>query len=782
MSIQLNKTITILGTFIFCIQTNYSQLDLNQIMGGDDFIGHQPINIRWTSTGEKVLFDWNPNNLYGNTPYSYELKSATIDSLGYEDLISQPTADAIKNDQVILFTSGGHLFVKNRKDNQVYCAIKAKSHIYNLQFNATTDKFYFQQDDGFFSFCPKDGSTIQLVQFVKGSPQSEQAESYLSKEEKALFQFIRDQRDESEWNAAIHKTITETNNIPQVYYQSDRFSNVQISGDGKHILYRLDNYPNDIKTEVQHHISEDGHSYINKARAKVFNHDPNHELFIYNMDQDTTIKVDFSTLPSIRTVPQYYALYPDLPKAFDKDRNIIMHELIFNQTGNNNVVDIRSYDNKDRWIATIDITSGKLSIIDHQHDDAWIGGPGISGWNMVNGNIGWIDNDKIYFQSEASGYSHLYMYNFLNQNTTQLTKGKWEVYDVSLSQNNKTLYVTANKTHPGDRGFYHLDIATKKLQPILTDEGAYEVTVSPNEKYLAVRYSYKNKPWELFICSNTPNPKLTQITNSQTQKFKSYNWMAPEVITLTTEENTPVYARVYKPDESIKNNAAVIFVHGAGYLQNAHNYWSVYHREYMFHNLLADLGYTVIDIDYRASEGYGRDHRTAIYRHMGGSDLDDQIIGKEYLVNQLGIDENRVGIYGGSYGGFITLMALLTKPGEFKCGAALRSVTDFTHYNHEYTSNILNYPSLDPHAYRISSPIYFAENLQDRLIMLHGMVDDNVQFQDVVRLSQRFIELGKTNWDLAVFPVEAHGFKQTYSWVDEYRRILELFNQELLNQ
>jgi dipeptidyl aminopeptidase/acylaminoacyl peptidase len=107
-------------------------------------------------------------------------------------------------------------------------------------------------------------------------------------------------------------------------------------------------------------------------------------------------------------------------------------------------------------------------------------------------------------------------------------------------------------------------------------------------------------------------------------------------------------------------------------------------------------------------------------------------------------------------------------------------VTDWAHYNHEYTSNILNYPATDPEAYRKSSPIYYADNLKGQLLMLHGMVDDNVQFQDVVRLSQRFIELGKENWELAVFPVEAHGFKESYSWNDEYRRIYELFYSELI--
>ena len=139
----------------------------------------------------------------------------------------------------------------------------------------------------------------------------------------------------------------------------------------------------------------------------------------------------------------------------------------------------------------------------------------------------------------------------------------------------------------------------------------------------------------------------------------------------------------------------------------------------------------------------------------------------------------RIGIYGGSYGGFITLMALFTESPHFGAGAALRSVTDWAHYNQGYTSNILNLPQNDTLAYRQSSPIYYAEGLQDPLLMAHGMVDTNVHFQDIIRLTQRFIELGKTRWELAAYPVEDHAFVRPSSWADEYRRIYELFERYL---
>ena len=133
------------------------------------------------------------------------------------------------------------------------------------------------------------------------------------------------------------------------------------------------------------------------------------------------------------------------------------------------------------------------------------------------------------------------------------------------------------------------------------------------------------------------------------------------------------------------------------------------------------------------------------------------------------MNPKRIGVYGGSYGGFITLMAMFTTPDVFAAGAALRPVTDWAHYNHGYTSNILNVPQKDMEAYRRSSPIYFAEGLKGALLICHGMVDTNVHFQDSVRLVQRLIELRKENWTFAPYPVENHSFTEASSWADEYQ-------------
>jgi dipeptidyl aminopeptidase/acylaminoacyl peptidase len=200
----------------------------------------------------------------------------------------------------------------------------------------------------------------------------------------------------------------------------------------------------------------------------------------------------------------------------------------------------------------------------------------------------------------------------------------------------------------------------------------------------------------------------------------------------------------------------------------------------MFNHLLATRGYTVLNVDFRGSAGYGRDCRVAVHRHMGGRDLDDVIDGARYLVRETGVHEDKVGVYGGSYGGFLTIMALFKYPDVIACGAAIRSVTDWAHYNHWYTSRILGLPEEDPEAYERSSPINFADGFEGGLLMLHGLVDSNVLAADVLRLSQVLIELGKQDWELMLYPLEGHAFQRASSWSDEYRRIFELFEADLL--
>jgi dipeptidyl aminopeptidase/acylaminoacyl peptidase len=767
-----------------------AQLDLKEIMKGHDFVGYLPENQRWNYNGSKILFEANEDKSPGYSTYYFDVvkkekKNVFAKEKAEVDVFTFDHSQKKYSDQFVL--SGTSLVKLNKKTGLYQPIYQTNEEIFNIQRTVQTssphigqlNEVVFQKGINLFRYSEQNaiGSIVQLTNFQSGSSKDSKKDStFLLKQQTELFQFVRDKNKRTEWYKSQESNLFQ---LPKVKYLGDgKPQPLQISENGKFVVIISSHNEEENSTTFEQFVTADGYTKSVPARAKVSSNEPNQTMTIYQFERDTLIPLDFSNLSDIRKKPLY--LDSTGKGIFEKDRNLFLHPVVFSKINNLALCDVRSADNKDRWIVLIDLEKATVKELEHQHDEAWIGGPGISSWNSETGTLDWLEDGKtFYFQSEQSGYSHLYVINIENGIKEQLTSGKFEIYGVQLSNDKKKFFISANKTHLGNRGFYQFEIEDKKWIPILENEGFHDVQVSPDERKLAIRFSNSTTPWEMYIADNVPNAKMTRITFSTTKEFNAYNWRKPEVIQIKASDGFEVYARLYQPDKVKKNNAAVLFVHGAGYLQNAHFYWSNYFREYMFHNMLVDLGYTVLDVDYRASEGYGRDYRTAIYRHMGGRDLQDFIDSKKYLVDKLNIDPNRVGIYGGSYGGFITLMGLLTTPDEFACGAALRSVTDWAHYNHEYTSNILNYPETDPEAYRKSSPIYFAENLKKPLVMLHGMVDDNVQFQDVVRLSQRFIELGKKDWDLAVYPVEAHGFKESYSWYDEYRRIFELFEKTL---
>ena len=569
----------------------------------------------------------------------------------------------------------------------------------------------------------------------------------------------------------------------KIYTGNKRVSNQTLSPDGKFVSFRLTRSSSDKGTKVPNFVTESGFVEDIPARSKVGSPQSSYEFGIYDIEKDTFWILDTKQIEGIYDKPAYLAQYhkgeEEYSSAYSNPREVIIHGPFYSENSQAVVV-VRSLDNKDRWIMHLDMKEGKLKTLDWQHDEAWIGGPGVSGWNFFAGTIGWMpNNEEIYYQSESTGFSHLYTVNVQTGEKKALTNGKFEILSAELSNDKTHFWITANAEGPAEQHFYRLPIGRGKLARITQEKGNHQVSLSPDEKWLAVRYSYSNKPWELYLQKNEAGAERKQLTESTTAAFNAYKWKDPQLITFKAEDGATVSARLYRPDKPKRKGPAVIFVHGAGYLQNVHAWWSSYYREYMFHNILVDNGYTVLDIDYRGSAGYGRNWRTGIYRFMGGKDLSDQVDGAKYLVEELNISPDRIGIYGGSYGGFITLMGLFTSPGTFKAGAALRSVTDWAHYNHSYTSNILNTPVQDSIAYRKSSPIYHAEGLQDNLLILHGMIDDNVQFQDVVRLAQRLIELEKDNWEFAVFPVERHGFVEPSSWTDEYKRIFKLFQQHL---
>lgn len=765
-----------------------SPLRLEEIMQGADFIGHLPEGAYWSSDGNIIYFQWNRDTLPGNENYHYRLSSDHAEALTDEEVLQLVPASGIysKNRNLKLFGKNGDLFLQELPGGQVRQITNTLDREIPRGFSGDDRKIIFERNNNLYSWSILEGNIEQLTQFITGPEKPEdkltEKESWLKRDQLEYFEILRKRHNEQEIRKVRSEKLT-PKRPKEIFLDKDNLVALSFSPDLRFITgLREKPGPSD-PTNVPDYVTESGYTKNLPARSKVGGIQPTYQTMIYDRVRDTLLTIDPRQITGIYDKPEFMKDYHQGGEiwvdTFEKPREVIIHPPVYNETGNRAVVVVRSQDNKDRWIMELNPENASLKLIDRQRDEAWIGGPGINGYNFSSGNIGFIDDGTLWFQSEITGYSHIYTYRFRDGKILPLTEGNFEILDADLSLDKETFFVHANRENPFENHFYHVSVSGGRWTRITVRPGDHQVVVSPDEKKLAILYSYSNQPDELYWMENKPGAELHHITESTTESFKKYSWRDPDIIHFKARDGVMVPARIYEPDEDKKNGAAVIFVHGAGYLHNVHKYWSSYFREFMFHNFLADHGYTVLDIDYRGSAGYGRDWRTAIYRFMGGKDLDDQIDGAQYLVREKGIDEGRIGIYGGSYGGFITLMALCTSPGTFQCGAALRSVTDWAHYNHGYTSNILNTPVEDSIAYYRSSPIYHAEGLQGELVMLHGMVDRNVHFQDVVRMTQRFIELGKENWELAVFPMEDHGFVESSSWIDEYRRIFRLFEKNL---
>ncbi len=775
--------------FLFIPAMMYAQpkldtLTVEKIMRDPKWIGTSPSNPFWSADGETLFFKWNPANAPSDSLYyiSKENKipvKATVSQK--QNVLMANSVVYNMNRTAYVYEKNGDIYLNEIKRNKTRRITQTEETEYNPQFSFGEKAIVFTRNQNLYSWDINTGQTVQLtnLQTVKQEKKEDNLspeDTWLKNEQVQYLQVLRE-RKEKKRLAELYDSSTAKKELRKLNIDDKRVLDLSISPDGRFINYKLYKSPDKRKsTIVPNYVTESGYTTDIPGREKVGEPLGTYQLFIYDRQIDSVFEVKVDSIDGIRDLPDYVK---DYPKEFaERTKNKTARQVYFrgaswSPLGGHVVIDIWAQDHKDRWLMLWDTATKKLNLISRQRDEAWIGGPGLQ-------NTGWIDENTFWYQSEETGYSHLYSVNTVSGKKKALTSGKYEVLDAQLSNDKKYFFLSTNEGDPEQHQYYRLRISDSYTQKITSMTGANEATISPDEKTIALLYSYTNKPWELYLQENQPGKKPEQITNkAETNEFKSYSWRDPEIITFAARDGATVYGRLYKPEKPDVHKPAVIFVHGAGYLQNAHKWWSVYFREYMFHNMLADNGYYVIDIDYRGSAGYGRDWRTGIYRHMGGKDLTDNVDAANYLVKNFGVDPTRIGIYGGSYGGFITLMAMFTTPGVFVAGAGLRSVTDWSNYNHGYTSNILNEPFNDSLAYKKSSPIYFAEGLKGHLLMCHGMVDENVHFQDIVKLSQRLIELKKENWELAVYPMEDHGFVDPGSWTDEYKRIFKLFESVL---
>ncbi|MCH7986134.1 MAG: S9 family peptidase [Acidobacteria bacterium] len=390
------------------------------------------------------------------------------------------------------------------------------------------------------------------------------------------------------------------------------------------------------------------------------------------------------------------------------------------------------------------------------------------------------DSKQVLFSSERDGWNHLYLIAADAEpgaEPRQLTRGPWEVevrgaavrLTPRFSRDGKSIYFTANKE----------DLSRRDLYVGLNTDG---------------RPMKVGETWQ-------------RVTTSPLPEFADYDWPQPEMVEFPARDGKTLRALLFQPTElavqirmysrlpgrtrrgrgkgrgpQVKKVPVVNFVHGAGYAQAVLNRWGGYNTDrFHFNQFLAQHGYAVIDVDYRGSSGYGRDWRTDVYLHLGGLDLQDELAAMDYLKRVPYVDTARAGIWGVSYGGFMTLMALFHAPDVFQAGSAWAAVTDWENYQRHYTQQRLRTPEEEPEAYRRSSPLHHVAGLKNHLQIQHGMADSNVHFQDAVQLMDALVAAGK-RFDLVLYPQSSHGWSRPEVWLHSTRAAFEFFETHLKKQ
>ncbi len=746
-------------------------LTIRNIMRGPEHLGDPPGGLSWTDDGEWLYFSWRP----GGGDWDDDRRTWRVRAAGGEpEEVGEAAADStaiLRSGGEIsadgrwrLTGSGGDLYLVDRRQMTVRQLTDTRDAEVAPMFNADESGVIYRQGDNLFEMSLADGGVRQLTDIRSGNPPRDPADpsaqrQTLIDQQLELFEHIRRETEARERARARRDSVQALEPDPLYIAQGERLGGLSATRDGRWVLVSTAKPATDTEqTMVPDWITASGYTQPMNVRTKVGDAQGSSRLGL--------LETATGAVQWLDARPAGVEVVADASTSGWNDAGT--HALIWSRTE----------DSKQWFLYSLEATTGTLTLLDQLRDEAWVGGPcgfGCRGW-LPDSNTAW-------YVSEETGYAHIYTVQADGTGKQALTSGDWEVLRAEIPRGEDRFLLTTNEGSPFNQHVGWMPLTGGPRQYLSSGDGSYDATLSPDGRRIAWVHSVANRPPELFLSDARAGADMEQITHSPTADWLAYDWIKPEIVRIPAEDGTMVPARIYRPSDvgGRPNGAGVVFVHGAGYLHNVHNYWSSYSREYMFNHLLAAQGYVVLDIDYRGSAGYGRDWRTAIYRWMGGKDLSDNVDGARYLVANEGVDADRIGLYGGSYGGFITLMALFTAGDTFKAGAALRSVTDWAHYNHGYTNNILNQPQDDDEAYRKSSPIYFAEGFgpDQYLLIPHGMVDTNVHFSDVVRLAQRLIELGKENWEMAVYPVENHGFIEPTSWTDEYRRIFELFERTL---
>jgi dipeptidyl aminopeptidase/acylaminoacyl peptidase len=778
-------------------------LSLEKIMADPDWIGPAVRDAYWSADGRTVYYSLKRkgspiSDLHQINPLSH--KDHVVDAAAMANADAPAIYD--RTGKRAAFIRNSDIFVRQLASDRLTQVTRGSQNTADLRFSTDGRRLIFRVGNDWFVHDLDSGvTTPAVIVKAESDPNAPPASDDLRDMQLRTFSTLKKWYDEKEavrrHDKELHKGDVTRPVLP--FYLGDEIviRGTKLSPDARWLIVVTEakSHVRGGEGRLTRYVTDSGYEEFETERLRVGRNRPAPQsLMLLNLADHTVHALSLDNLPGIHDdplksvrdenaglLPPAHSLPPASNESKERGVSVISDEpdavnggIIWSADGGAVGIQMHAIDHKDRWLVSVDLANYALVLQHRLTDAAWI--------DQSFNEFGWLnDNRTLWYESEESGYAHLYTKS-LDGEPRPLTHGRFEVSAPLLSEDGRWFYVLSNATAPYSYDVYRVPSSGGTLARLTRLEGVESIELDRAGKQLLLTYSTPYMRTQIAVAKADGSGAPLDLTDTRSANYKSVDWIAPEIVKIpSTHFAGFIYAKVYRDaiDHESAKRRGVLFIHGAGFLQDVHLHYPYYFREQMFNNLLAHQGYVVLDLDYRASAGYGRNWRTAIYRQMGHPELEDLLDGKKWLVEQADVDSKRVGVYGGSYGGFMTLMALFRAPGEFAAGAALRPVTDWMQYDHGYASSILNDPQIDPIAYARSSPIEYAAGLSDALLICHGVIDDNVLFEDSIRLYERLIELHKDNFTISPYPLDRHEFANADSWLDEYKRIYRLFDSNL---
>ncbi|MEK7834074.1 MAG: DPP IV N-terminal domain-containing protein, partial [Acidobacteriota bacterium] len=550
-------------------------------MRGNGLVGYEPSRVYWSQDSQRIYFRWKragearlkEPDLYVVNRDGSGLRKFTEE----EAKLAPPVLGELSKDKrLTVFAEDGDIFVYDHTKNERRQIVSTTEGENTPRFTADQKNILFVRQNNLYRMSLEGGALTQLTDVRTGGgdstpPKGTDSQEYLKKEERALLEAVRERALNREEQEAKRKQRERRK--PFFVPGGQSVSNLSLSPDGKSVLATVIQPASGSKNSiVPNYVTESAFTEDIPARSKVGDAQGKSRLAVISVESGESKWVEHGLKEPAPAQPQ-----AGQTPAKEKDRDVQLFNAQWSEDGKQIAVLARSADNKDRWVMAIDPTTAKVKALDQAHDDAWIGGPG-------SFTLGWLpDNKTAYFQSERAekdGWAHLYSVSIEGGEAKQLTSGKFEVSDVRLSKDKTRFFFTSSEGSPFERHLYSMPVGGGERTRLTAMAGNNDATISPDETELAIIRSYSNKPPELYIAPNKPNSaasEIKQVTTSPTEEWLSQSWIDPPIVTFKARDGAEVPARLYKPANWKRGGPAVFFVHGAGYLQNVHKWWSSYY-------------------------------------------------------------------------------------------------------------------------------------------------------------------------------------------------------------